>query len=124
MEDKRAPTVLVVDDEPLVLLSAAEMVEQAGWTALEATNSAEALAVLARCPSVDLLFTDINMPGEMNGLELAAWVHERHPNVHLVITSGKGFLPDYVMPESGTFVPKPYTCQQLLGIMAGKLAST
>jgi CheY-like chemotaxis protein len=121
MEDTQTPTVLVVDDEPLVLLNAAEMVEQAGWIALESSNSAEAVAVLTRHPRVDLLFTDINMPGEMNGLELAAWVHEHHPHVHLVITSGKGFLADYVMPERGTFVPKPYTYQQLLAVLGPKL---
>ena len=123
MEDRLTPTVLVVDDEPLVLLNASEMVEQAGWIALEASNSAEAVDVLTRHPRVDLLFTDINMPGDMNGLQLAAWVHEHHPHVHLVITSGKGFLPDYVMPDSGTFVPKPYTYHQLLGVLGGKLAS-
>jgi two-component system, response regulator PdtaR len=123
MADKQSQTVLVVDDEPLVLLNAAEMIEQAGWQALEASNSAEALAVLAQHPRVDVLFTDIHMPGEMNGLELAALVHQCHPQIHLVITSGKGFLADYVLPANGTFMPKPYTYDQLLHVLAGKIGT-
>jgi CheY-like chemotaxis protein len=62
-----AATVLVVHDEALVLLNAVEMIEEAGWRALEAANSAEALEVLARHEDVDVLFTDINMPGQMDG---------------------------------------------------------
>ena len=123
MRDEKAATVLVVDDEPLVLLNAAEMIEEAGWAALEAANSAEALQVLENHAGVDVLFTDINMPGEMDGLELAACVHAVRPNVHLVITSGKRMLPDSALPNSGTFLPKPYSFNQLVQTIADKLAT-
>jgi CheY-like chemotaxis protein len=119
----RTPTVLVVEDEPIVLLNASEIVEQAGWLPLEATNSAEALKVLADHPDVDVLFTDINMPGEMDGVELARHVHKILPQVHLVVTSGKRYLDDCVLPDTGTFLPKPYGYDELVGVIARKLAS-
>jgi CheY-like chemotaxis protein len=118
---ERTPTVLVVDDEPIVLLIAMEMIEQAGWLPLEASNSAEALEVLGDHPHVDVLFTDINMPGEMDGLELAGHVHRLLPHVHLVVTSGKRYLADCALPDSGTFLPKPYGYDQLVDAIAGKL---
>ena len=121
MTDQQVATVLVVDDEPLVLLNASEMIQEAGWKALEATNSAEALSVLDAHPDVDVLFTDINMPGDMDGLELAACVHKMHPHIHLVITSGKRILADCVLPDNGTFLPKPYGLEQLVEMIDRKL---
>ena len=115
--------MLVVEDEPVVLLNASEMIEQAGWLPLEASNSTEALKVLDDHPHVDVLFTDINMPGEMDGLELAVHVQRLLPHVHLVITSGKRYLEDCVLPDSGTFLPKPYGYDQLVAVIAEKLGS-
>lgn len=114
--------MLVVDDEPLILISATEMIEQAGWTALEASNAADALKVLADHPEVDLLFTDVNMPGKMDGLELAARVHEQYPHIRLVVTSGKRYLTDHALPGSGIFLAKPYGYEQLIDVLASKLA--
>ena len=121
MDDRRIPSVLVVEDEPVVLMLASEMIEQAGWIALEATNSAEALEVLAQNPRVDLLFTDINMPGPMDGLELAACVRNLHPHMHLVVTSGKRIVADCLLPDGGTFLAKPYGCNQLIEVITAKL---
>ena len=118
---ERTPTVLVVDDEPVVLLCAAEIITEAGWVALEATNSAEALNVLAQHPHTDVLFTDINMPGDMDGLQLAERVHRLHPHIELVITSGKRHLADSVLPDDGSFLPKPYSYEQLVGLIGEKL---
>lgn len=123
MREQQTATVLVVDDEPLVLMNAAEMIEQAGWTALAAANSAEAIEVISGQAHIDLLFTDINMPGAMNGLELATYVYERYPHVHLVITSGKGFGSDYVMPDHGAFLQKPYTYDELVRVLDDKLGA-
>lgn len=120
---ERTPTVLVVEDEPVVLLNASEIILQAGWRPLEASNSAEALKVLGDHPHIDVLFTDINMPGEMDGLQLAVHVHRLLPNVHLVVTSGKRYLEDSELPDSGTFLPKPYGYDQLVGLIAQKLGS-
>ena len=116
-----APTILVVEDEWLVRLNAVEMVQEAGWNALEAENSAEALKVLFDHPEVDVLFADINMPGEMDGLELASCVHQQHPHVELVITSGKRALADDALPDAGTFLPKPYGFNDLVAVIDQKL---
>jgi CheY-like chemotaxis protein len=110
-----------VEDEPLVLINAVEIVEQAGWQPLEAQNSAEALELLAEHGPVDVLFTDINMPGEMNGLELATYVHQLHPQVQLIITSGKQHLSDSALPDHGTFLPKPYGVDQLTSTIGQKV---
>lgn len=121
MAEHPSPTVLVVDDEPLVRLFAAEMLEDAGWTAIEAADSAEALALLSTHPHVDVLFTDINMPG-MDGLELARRVHNMNPAIELVITSGKRALSDIELPDEGTFLAKPYDYEQLVSVIRSKLS--
>lgn len=113
-------TVLVVEDEMLIRLNAVEMIADAGWNTLEASNSAEALLVLEEHSNVDVLFTDINMPGDMDGLELAQMVHKRRPNIGLVVTSGKRFLPDIILPDQGTFLPKPYTLNELVDVLRTK----
>lgn len=114
-------TVLVVEDEPLIRLFAVEMIQEAGWLAIEAADASEALASLSSEPNVHVLFTDINMPGEMDGLQLADHVHRLHPNIHLVITSGKRVLADSALPDDGTFLPKPYVYEQLVKTIECKL---
>jgi two-component system, response regulator PdtaR len=116
------PTILVVDDEPLVRLVAAEMVEDAGWSAIEAADSSEALSALSANPNIRVLFTDINMPG-MDGLELARFVHRIYPAIQLVITSGKRALSDIELPDDGTFLAKPYDSDQLVRVIEAKLRS-
>ena len=100
--------VLVVDDEPLIRMNAADMLTDAGWTALEAADAADALAVLADHAEVTVLFTDINMPGDMDGLDLARRVHELRPDVQLIITSGKLRPGKSELPGEGRFIGKPY----------------
>lgn len=114
-------TVLVVEDEPLVRLNAVEIIEEAGWAAIEVANSTDALAVLDSGTPIDVLFTDINMPGQMDGLQLASCVHALRPRVHLVVTSGKRHLSDCVLPDNGTFLPKPYGVEQLTHVIGCKL---
>ena len=115
------PTVLVVEDEPFVRFNAVEIIEQAGWNALEASNSEEALDVLAEAGPVDVLFTDINMPGEIDGLDLAERVHRAHPDMELVVTSGKQALADSSLPDNGTFLCKPYGIDDLVRVIKDKL---
>ena len=121
MNNESTATILVVEDEPFVRLIAVEMIEQAGWNALEAGNSAEALAMLADVGPVDVLFTDINMPGEMDGLALARQVHRSHPRTELVITSGKQALSNKSLPDDGTFLCKPYGVADLIALIESKL---
>ena len=79
MSPTKKTVVLIVEDETLIRMNAAEIIAQAGWQPVEAGDAAEALTILGRDPSVTVLFTDINMPGPMNGLDLAQRVHRSHP---------------------------------------------
>lgn len=101
-------TVLVVDDEALVLMYAVDMLEDAGFAVIEATGAEEALLRLDEHPEISVLFTDINMPGQFDGLELARRVHRRRPDVQLIITSGRAQPPRTEMVDDGCFVAKPY----------------
>ena len=108
----RHPTpsvVLVVEDEPLVRMTAADELEEAGFQVLEATNADEALKVLeARSDEVQVLFTDVHMPGSMDGMALAEQVSQRWPHVLLLISSGYARPHSDEIPDHGHFVPKPY----------------
>jgi two-component system, response regulator PdtaR len=102
-------TVLVVEDEGLVRLDAVETLRDAGFAVVEAANAEQALAVVARDESVDLLFTDINMPGPIDGLELARRVIRLRPRIHLLLTSGKVRPTSAQIPDDGAFLAKPYS---------------
>ena len=88
---------------------------------MEASDAEEALAVLQAHPEVAVLFTDVDMPGDMNGLRLAACVHERSPAVQIIVTSGKRLQSDAALPDEGTFLPKPYRMAELTALICGKL---
>ncbi len=113
--------VLVVEDEPLVRMVAADALADCGIMAWEAGDASEALSLLAEHPAIGLVFTDINMPGDMDGLALAREVHLRRPDVGLIVTSGAMNVLDEKLPDSGTFLPKPYPADRLARIVAAKL---
>jgi two-component system, response regulator PdtaR len=106
---------LVVEDEALIRLWAADLLEGNGFSVLEAPNADAALKVLESRPDVKLLFTDVQMPGSLNGMELAREVHARWPHVLLVITSGRERPTRTEIPDDGRFVAKPYSAKELLG---------
>lgn len=114
---QRSGVVLVVDDEPLIRMNAADMLADAGWSAIEAADADEALDLLHSHPEVTVLFTDINMPGSMDGLDLARRVHDLRPDVHLVITSGKLRLGRAELPGEGRFIGKPYHERQFIALI-------
>jgi CheY-like chemotaxis protein len=102
------PLVLVVEDEPLVRMDAAISLEDDGFEVLEATTARAALAMLEKLDgAVTALFTDVDMPGDMNGLELAGIVYHRWPHVALVVTSGV-VRATGALPGGGVFLEKPY----------------
>ncbi len=109
--------VLIVEDEPLVRMLGTDVLEDAGFAVVEAVDAREALEQLEAHPEVDILFTDVQMPGEMDGVALARAVHDRRPDVRLVIASGRVRLAPGDIPDSGRFVPKPYRPDELVGIM-------
>jgi len=109
------PTVLIAEDEVLVRAVVGEHLRDAGFDVIEASNAAEAVDVLQTGEPVDLVFTDIAMPGIMNGAMLARWVYLHRPNVRVVLSSGSAetaralpserlFLKPYDLDEVETYI--------------------
>jgi two-component system, response regulator PdtaR len=118
------PVVLLVEDEPLVRMAAADDLQEAGFHVLEAANADVALAVLESCSdNVQVLFTDIDMPGTMDGLGLAESVQQRWPHISLLIASAYHRPHPEQIPDDGRFVPKPYcsddVVRQIRDLMTG-----
>lgn len=101
-------TVLVIEDEPLIRMTVADDLHDAGFNVLEASNADEALMLLNRHKSIGAIFTDIDMPGKLNGLMLSWIVRDRWPPVKIVITSGHRRVTETEMPQGALFFPKPY----------------
>src|SRR4051794_38641536 len=100
--------ILLVEDEVLVRMVAVDVLEGAGFTVLESTNAEEALRLLESRPDVQVLFTDVNMPGALDGLGLAQSVHERSPGVDILIGSGRIRPDPGELPPGTQFIAKPY----------------
>jgi two-component system, response regulator PdtaR len=105
----RRPIILIVEDDFFLRIHAAEMIQDAGFDIVEAGNSDEAIAILEARPDIHVVFTDIQMPGSMDGLKLARFVRGRWPPIKIVVTSGNFASRDGDLPEGGVFLPKPYT---------------
>jgi CheY-like chemotaxis protein len=99
--------VLVVEDELLLRMRAVDMVEDAGFTSVEAVDADEAVAILESRSDISLLFTDIQMPGSMDGLKLAHAVHQRWPSIKIILVSGQLELPELDIPLESRFFGKP-----------------
>jgi two-component system, response regulator PdtaR len=99
-------TVLVIEDEILVRFEVAEVLREAGMCVIEARNADEAMEHLGAGRSVDFVFTDIEMPGTMNGLEFCAAIERRFPRLKFLVTSGRISAEEVVFIRS--FIPKPY----------------
>jgi DNA-binding NtrC family response regulator len=111
------PIVLVVEDEMLLRMRAVDMVEDAGYTPIEAVDADDALAILQSRSDIALLFTDIQMPGSMNGLQLAYAVHERWPPIKIILASGQLSLSSSDIPQDSRFFGKPLRPDELIAQM-------
>lgn len=111
--DNRA-TVLVVEDEMFVRMMAIDALEDAGYATIEAEDAERAVALLESRTDIDLVFTDIKMPGPLDGLGLAEQVRERWPHIALILTSGHLYPADTAMPASVPFLQKPYRAAMLI----------
>jgi CheY-like chemotaxis protein len=107
------PVVLVVEDESLVRTDAVEMVEMAGFEAISASNADEAIRILESRNDIRAVFTDVQMPGSMDGLRLARVVRSRWPPVALIVTSGRTKIAGNDLPSGGRFLGKPYHSGQV-----------
>jgi CheY-like chemotaxis protein len=101
-EAKRA-VILIVEDELLIRMNAVEMIEEAGFEVVEAANSDEAVAILESRFDITVVFTDMQMPGSMDGLKLAAAVRDRWPRIKIVTTSGHVKLGPRDLPQGSRF---------------------
>ena len=119
---QRHQTVLVVEDEGLVRLDAVETLRCAGFVVVEANDAAAALDIVARRDDIGLLFTDIKMPGSMDGIELAKSIHRSHPSIELILTSGTEKPTPGEIPDSGIFLAKPYSPEAMTSLVSRKLA--
>ncbi len=108
------PVVLVVEDEPLVRLFAADMLEDAGFEVLQAPNATEAIAALEDRLDVRVVFTDVDMPGGVSGIQLTAYIRSRWPPIQIIVTSGRPWPADDPVPANVAFFPKPYRQEQVL----------
>lgn len=101
-------TVLIVDDEPLIRMDAASVLEEAGFIVIEAGNADDAIAILNSTPGIWAIFTDVDMPGSMDGIRLAHAVRDRWPPVHIFVMSGRRIVEETDLPTGGRFFAKPY----------------
>ena len=111
MPTARPPTrqvVLVVEDEPLQRMMAVDLVEEAGFDAIEASDADEAVSILETRPDICIVFTDIDMPGSMDGMMLAAAIRDRWPPVEIILVSGHVRQHEVMLPDRGAFFTKPY----------------
>ena len=105
---EKLPIALVVDDEPLVRMSAADIVADAGFVVLEAADAEEAFFYLNEYPSLRLLFTDVQMP-EIDGLTLARHVKAHWPHISVIVTSGALVPGTAELPAEARFIAKPFS---------------
>jgi len=113
----KRPVVLIVEDEFLLRMDAVDMVGAAGFEVVEAGNADQAIEILEARPDITVVFTDIQMPGSMDGLKLARAVRGRWPPIKIVATSGRGSVAEMDLPEGGRFLPKPYSPMQVTGVL-------
>jgi two-component system, response regulator PdtaR len=136
---KNIPAILIVEDEGLVRLLGVDTFADAGFRVIEAINGDDAFHLLEADSDVQLLFTDVSMPGKMNGLDLAREVHDRWPHIGIMVVSGQSVPKTHQLPEGCRFLRKPYcpeaavkhaqemtaySCRQDVAIRSTTLVST
>ena len=110
-------SVLVVEDEALLLFTIADELREKGFTVYEASNADAAILLLESHSDIGIMFTDIDMPGSMDGLKLSAAVRDRWPPVKIIVTSGKQNPGTDALPQGGIFMPKPYAPEHVASTM-------
>jgi two-component system, response regulator PdtaR len=106
------PTVLIVEDEFLIREMLKEDLEDAGYQVVQVSDADHAILILEARQDIHLVFTDINMPGSMDGLKLAAFVKDRWPPVHIIVTTGRS--QPVSLPPDALFISKPYLGSNVL----------
>ena len=104
----RRAVVLVVEDEAIIRMNIVHVAEDLGYQVLEASNADEAIEILESHDEIRIVFTDVGMPGSMDGLKLARAISGRWPPIQLIVTSGRDVSGDPDFPVHGRFIGKPY----------------
>lgn len=107
-------TILVVEDEDLIRMILTEFLQDQGYNVLEAANVADAKRVFVSSPPIDLVFSDINMPGRENGFQLAKWVHQQFPGTKVLLTSGAPHSREDTKDLREPMIQKPYNWSMVL----------
>ncbi len=113
----RRDVVLIVEDDLFIRMNAAEMIADAGFDVVEAASADEAIGILEARSDITAVFTDIQMPGSMDGLKLVAAIRGSWPPIKIVATSGLVDVRQDDLPEGGRFLPKPYSTAQIVGAL-------
>ena len=114
--------VLVVEDSTIIRMGAVDLVLSAGYEALEARDADEAIRILESRNDVDLVFTDVQMPGTMDGIKLSHYIRDRWPPVRLIVASGEAILEESSLPTGSRFFSKPYDNHVITDAMAHLLS--
>ncbi len=124
MAGDNAPTVLIVEDEPVIRLALQESLEDNGFQTLEAANAREALEAIGKMGrGIDLVFTDIRKPGEMDGMKLAQWVHHQMPNIPVIVASGYQAQAERARAAGEEFCAKPYRMEDVVARIRATIES-
>jgi CheY-like chemotaxis protein len=115
--ESRRPVVLIVEDEYLIRMDAVDMIAAAGFDVVDAANADDAIEILETRRDISVVFTDIQMPGSMDGLKLARAVRGRWPPIKIVATSGLVDVGEKDLPEGGRFLSKPYQAKALADVL-------
>lgn len=116
-EKNSQTVVLIVEDESLIRMDAVDMVRSAGFEVVEAKDADKAIEILEGRLDITIVFTDVNMPGSMDGLKLAAAIRGRWPPIKIVATSGKAKLSADDLPSGSRFLAKPYSAREIVGTL-------
>ena len=109
--------ILIVEDESLVRLWTATALEEAGFSVLQAANADEAIEILEKRSDISVVFTDVHMPGSMDGVKLAHAVRNRWPPIRIIVTSGRDAIEAGELPKHGRFFGKPYDLMQIKSVL-------
>jgi two-component system, response regulator PdtaR len=123
MDQRKPNAVLIVEDEALLRLHAIMIVEQAGFVPIAAYDADEAIAILGGRSDIVLLFTDIHMPGSLDGLKLAHIVRDRWPPIKIIVVSGRTTLSKDELPPGGKFFAKPFETGRMISEMRSMIAT-
>ena len=116
-ETGKKSVVLVVEDQALLRMAAAFLVEDAGFEPLEAADADTAIRILEQRTDIRIVFTDIDMPGSMDGLRLAEAVRGRWPPIEIIVTSGHHFINPTNLPKGSVYFAKPYNEDKVIAVL-------